>query len=202
MDEVKSRCLHQIERRHNALAGVKRRMAQSRFLTDEHEAALVQNVDSTAASLSRLADVIQGEDNFEELRAECRSIVDDHRVFVLVLPRVRLIVASDAELAAARRLTDVADRLQTQIDEAKADGRDTAEAERDLATMRNHIQVAQDHAGGVYASVINITPAQYNSNHEILDGARGAVRAAKDALRAAVAAGREVRQDLGEDEAQ
>ncbi|HVE94146.1 MAG TPA: hypothetical protein VNB24_04435 [Acidimicrobiales bacterium] len=200
MDEVKSRCLHQIQLRHEALANVKRRMARARFVTDEHEAALVQNIDATAASLSRLADVIQGEDNFEELRAECRSIVDDHRVFVLVIPRVRLVLASDAALGAAGRLTTAADHLQTEIDKAKSGGKDTAEAERDLARMRTHIATARDQASGVYGAVINLKPADYNANHDVLRPAREAVRAAKNELRAAVAAGREVRQGLGSSE--
>lgn len=200
MDEVKSRCLNQIQLRHEALANVKRRLARSRFVTDAHEAALVQNIDATASSLSRLADVIQGEDNFEELRAECRSIVDDHRVFVLVMPRVRLVLASDAALSAAGRLTTVADRLQTEIDQAKAEGKDTAQAESDLARMRTHIATAKDQADGVYGAVINLTPADYNANHEVLRPAREAVRAAKNELRAAVAAGREVGRGLGSSE--
>ena len=196
MDEVKSRCLHQIERRHEALTAVKRRLSRARFVTDQHEAALVQNIDSTASSLSRLADVIQGEDNFEELRAECRSIVVDHRVFVLVIPRVRLVLASDAALGAAGRLTTAADHLQAEIDKAKAEGRDTSEPESDLARMRTHIATAKDQADGVYGAVINLTPADYNANNEVLRPAREAVRNAKNELRAAVAAGREVRQGL------
>lgn len=196
MDEIKSRCLNQIELRQRAMAAAKRRLAQARFVTDSHEAALVQNIDATAASLSRLADTIQGEDNFEELRAECRSIVVDHRVFVLVLPRVRLVVASDAELAAARRLTDAATKFQAEIDKQKAEGKDTTEAESDLARMRAHTQSAHDHAVTVFDSVIGITPADYNANPNVLDAARTEVRAAKEDLRAAMAAAREVRHDL------
>lgn len=201
MDEIKSRCLRQIDLRHTALSRVKQRLANARFLTDTHEDALTQNIDATSASLSRLADVIQGEDNFEELREECRSIVMDHRVFVLVLPRARLLAAADAELAAANRLTEAAAQLQAKIDEAKAAGKDTTEAESDLARTRAHIANARDQADGVYDAVVGITPSQYNGNHEILQGTREAVRAAKNELRAAVAAAREVRQGLGDDAA-
>lgn len=199
MDEVKSRCLHEIERRQNDLSAAKRRLAQAEPLTDAHEGALVQNIDATSASLSRLADAIQAEDNFEELRAECRSIVVDHRVYVLVIPRARLVALSDAELAAAAKLTELAAKLQSRIDQAKAEGKDTAEAEADLARMRGHVQAARDYASGVYDSVIGITPAQYNANNQILDGPRQAVRAARDELQAAVEAAKEVRQDLGSD---
>lgn len=196
MDEVKSRCLRQIELRHTAMARVKQRISSSRFLSDDHEAALAQDLDATASSLSRLADAIQAEDDFDELRAECRSIVLDHRVFVLVMPHARLVTAADAALAAAARLTAVADRLQTRIDEAKGQGKDTAEAQSDLAQMRGHIAVAIDQADGVYDGVIGITPAEYNTNHQILDDPRRAVRACKDELRAAVVVGRKLRNDL------
>ncbi len=195
-DEVKSRCLNQIDRRQKALSAEKARLQNAKFLTDAHQSALEAINDKTSSGLATLADTIQGEDNFEQLRAECRQIVEDYRVFALVRPRTRLVLASDRELAAVTKLNGVADRIQSAIDKAKADGRDTAQAEASLATMRAAIASASDHADGVYGAVIDLKPADYNANNHVLDAPRSDVRAARDNLKQAVASGRDARHAL------
>ncbi|MEY2468548.1 MAG: hypothetical protein QOF21_1246 [Actinomycetota bacterium] len=196
VDEVKARCLAQIDRRQTALSAAKKRLDNSRFLTDAHQAALDANIEATASGLSSLADTIQGDTEMEQLRADCRKIIDDYRVFVLVIPRGRLVRASDGAIAAATRLTGVADRLQSAIDKAKADGKDTSKAEADLAKMKTAIASAKSHASGVYDAVIGLTPADYNANHDVLMPSRTNVRAAAAAIKEAVAAGRATREDL------
>lgn len=196
IDEVKRRCLAQIDRRHQALAMAKRRVAEARHLTDDHEAALIRNIENTAASLSRLADAVQAEDDFDELKAHCRSIVEDHRVFVLVLPRARLVVAADTAGAAASRLRELGDRFEPEVAEAEAEGHDMSQARSDLAALRDHVAVASERAGRVPDATLGITPAQYNANHQVLDGPRSDIRTARDNLRAALAAAKRVRAEL------
>ncbi len=196
VDGMKQRCLHQVDRRLRALAEEDRRLDNVGALTAAHRAALKAINAEVSSGLSSLADEIQAEDNAEELRAECRRIVTDFRVFVLVRPRARLVIASDRALAAATRLTGVADRIQEAIDDAKADGRDTAEAEAHLAAMQAAIGDAQNHASGVYEAVIHLTAADYNANSDVLDPARRSTRAAREELRTAVAEGRAARDAL------
>jgi len=196
IDGVKTRCLNQIDRRQRALSADKARLEKARFLTDAHQAALEAINNQTSSGLARLADVIQGEDNVEELRAECRQIVEGFRVFALVRPRSRLVTASDRAIAATTKLGGVADRIQAAIDQAKAENRDTAAAEASLATMRAAIATAASDAGGVYEAVIHLTPADYNANNAVLDRPRGKVRSARDSLKQAIAAGRDARQSL------
>lgn len=196
LDEVKSRCLRQIDQRQKALGADKQRLQNAKALTDAHQRALEAINDKTSSGLATLADTIQGEDNFEQLRAECRQIVEDYRVFTLVRPRTRLVLASDRELAAVPRLNGVADRIQSAIDKAKADGRDTKQAEASLAAMRGAIASASDHADGVYGAVIELKPADYNANNNVLDAPRSDVRAGRDNLKQAVASARDARQAL------
>jgi hypothetical protein len=196
IERVKTRCLAQIDRRQRALEAERKRLAEADALTDAHRAALTRINESTSNGLAALADEIQAEDNGEELRSECRRIVDDFRVFTLVRPRARLVLASDRELKAVERLTGVAADIQKAIDDAKADGRDTTEAEAKLAEMKDATATAQSEASGVFDSVIDITPADFNANHEVLDPARDAVKAAREAIRTAVSAGRAAMESL------
>lgn len=196
LDEVRSRCLSQIDRREKALSTEQTRVHNAKFLTDAHRKALETISNKTSSGLSTLADAIRGEDNFDELRAECRRIVEDYRVFVLVRPRTRLVLASDRELAAVAKLKGLADRVQSAIDKAKAKGRDTSAAEANLTTARTAAASVSSHASGVYAAVSDLKASDYNANNNVLDAGRAEVRAARDSLRQAVAAARDARHAL------
>jgi hypothetical protein len=194
IDRVKTRCLAAIDNRQHALVELDNRLDNRNNLTDEHRAALKRIDETTSAGLSALANTIQGEDNGEELRAECRQIVDDYRVFVLVRPRARLVIVSDRELAAVAKLRNAADRIQSAIDKAKSDGKDTTQAEADLATMRAAIDTAAQHAGAVYEEVIHLTPQNFTAG--ALDPGRNDTHAARDAIRHAAEAGHAAVRDL------
>jgi hypothetical protein len=187
VDRVKSRCLTAIDRRQQAIVELNRRLDGARNLNDAHAAALKQIDDNTSSGLASLANTIQGEDNGEQLRAECRQIVDDYRVFALVRPRARLVVVSDRELAAVDRLHAAADRIQAAIDKAKGEGKDTSQAEADLAAMRSATDTAAQHAGAVYEEVIHITPQSYNPG--VLTPGRDDTHAARDAIQSAAKSG-------------
>jgi hypothetical protein len=194
IDRVKTRCLAAIDHRQQAIVELNNRLDNRNNLTDDHKAALKSIDDQTSSGLAALANTIQGETDGTKLRAECHQIVDDYRVFVLVRPRARLVVAGDRELAAVAKLRDAATRIQNAIDKAKADGKDTTQAEADLATMKTAIDSAAQHAGAVYDEVIHLTPANYSQG--VLTRGRDDVHAARDAIRDAAKAGHAAVQDL------
>src|SRR5262249_17271343 len=136
IDRVKSRCLMAIDNRQQVLTQLDSLLNNRSSLTDAHHQKLQQIDDQTASGLTALANTIQGETDGSQLRTECYEIRDDFRVYVLVRPRARLVVAGDRELAAVNKLTDAATRIQSAIDKAKANGKDTTKAEADLATMK------------------------------------------------------------------
>ncbi|HVV38393.1 MAG TPA: hypothetical protein VHC63_17420 [Acidimicrobiales bacterium] len=194
VDRVKTRCLAAIDRRQQAIVELNNRLDNRSNLQDAHRSALKQIDDQTSAGLTALANTIQGDTTGEQLRTDCRAIVDDYRVFVLVRPRARIVVTGDRELAAIDKLTDAAGRIQTAIDKQKADGKDTSKAEADLATMKSAIATASQHAGAVYDEVIHITPQTYTQG--VLSAGRSDLQAGRDAVRSAAKAGHAAVADL------
>ncbi len=193
VDRVKARCLTQIQRRQTALTDMDNRIDQAKAIADDHRSALKRIDTQTSDGLTALASEIQGEDNVTELRAECRRIVEDYRVFALLRPRARVVLASDRELAAISRLHEVEDRLQAAID--KSD-KDTAAAEQHLASMKTAVDAAMGKAGGIYDSVIGLTPADFNANPDVLSGPVTSVRAARDDIKTAVSEAKATRAAL------
>jgi chromosome segregation ATPase len=184
-ESMKARCLAAIDTRLTALEAASGRLAEGQHVTDEHENTLSGIISDTAASLTLLAAEIGADTDAEALKADCRSIFEDHRVFALVLPRTRLVVASDTAVAAAGRLDQAADRIEQAIAKAEAAGKDVTQVKADLAAMRSEIDSARTTATDVPDSILGLTPANWNANHDVLVPAREALRSARADLKAA-----------------
>lgn len=192
---LRDRCLHAVDRRLDRLDRVNERVSNGRHLTDAHRTVLTDQLTATVESLTRLRDKITGESG-DALKQDCRSVAVDHRVYVLVLPRTRLVAAGDAELAAVGKFADVAKKFEEAIDKAASAGRDVAEERADLASMRSYVESARDGASGIAGSILDLTPADWNDDHTVLDPARKAAVDARLDLRSAHHLAREIRQDL------
>jgi hypothetical protein len=179
------RCMAEIDRRIVALDLRQRELIGAEHLTDAHRAALNANIDQTRAGLRTLRAQIANETDPAALKTECDSIWTGYRVFVLVLPRTRLVTVADREVFAAGRLTDAATKLQQAVDAAKAAGQDVAQAQTDLDAMKAKTASGQTTAAGVPDSILDLTPADWNANHDVLKPARTSDKAAHDDLKAA-----------------
>jgi hypothetical protein len=191
----RDRCLHAVDRRLDRLDRANERIRGARHLTDAHQTMLTDQLTATAASLTRLRGKIVSEAG-DALKEDCRSVAVDHRVYVLVLPRARLVAAGDAELAAVGKFVDVARKLEAAIDKAADAGRDMTEERADLASMRAYVDSARDGASGIAGSILDLTPADWNADHTVLDPARKAAIDARLDLRSAHRLANEIRQDL------
>jgi hypothetical protein len=90
----------------------------------------------------------------------------------------------------------VAKKLEAAIDKAADAGRDMTEQRADLASMRAYVDSARDGASGIAGSILDLTPADWNADHTILDPARKAAIDARLDLRSAHRLAKEIRQDL------
>jgi hypothetical protein len=194
--ERRSYCIAQIDRRVVALDRRQHELTSAKHLTDEHRAALNTNIDQTRSGLTALRDQIRTETDIDALKRECEAIWTDYRVFALVLPRTRLVTVADTEVFAAGRLTNVAGRLQAAIDKAATNGRDVTHAQADLDAMKAKVASAQSSAAGVPVSVLSLTPADWNANHDVLKPAHDALKSARGDLKAAVELAHKVVADL------
>jgi hypothetical protein len=185
IEDLRARCLAAIDVRLPALAAARNGLSGNEHVTDDHEAALVADIDQTAARLRDLATLIKADTDLAALRDHCRSILEDNRVFALVLPRVRLVVGADTATDAGAKLNDVAARLADAIAKAEAAGQDVGQAKLDLDMMKAHIASGVASAGSVPGAVLGLTPADWNADHEMLTPARQSLRSARADLKVA-----------------
>lgn len=196
IEDLRAGCLAAVDVRLPALAAARTALARHEHVTDDHEVALTADLDGTAARLRVLADAITADTELAGMRDHCRSIFEDNRVFALVLPRARLVAGADTATDAGAKLGDVAGKLAEAVEAAKAAGDDVTQAERDLDLMKAHIASGVASAGTVAGAVLDLTPADWNANHEVLTPARQSLRSARADLKVARDLAQNIRNQL------
>jgi len=182
----------EIDRRIATLTTLATRVAASRHLTDTDRARLSKEADNEKAGLTSLKTKINADTDLATLRTDVHAIVVDYRVYVLVVPQVRLTTAADAVLDLSDRFTTLDQRLHDRIARAKAAGNDVAALESALSDAEAKVAAAKQLAVPVPDQLGPLTPAGYPGNRSTLLSARQALRDARTDLRAARADVRQV----------
>jgi len=191
---AKARVTHRIDLRLAALARLDRRADRAEHLSAEHRDTLAVLIDENVAGLTELRGQVAEASTREQLRADVKSMVQDHRVFVLVLPQVRLTLVADRELAVVERLGQVHDRLAKLIEKAEAVGRDTRRAAESLDAMQAQLDAATEDVAGQVDRLLAIEPGPDGpAIRSAVDEIRESLRAARQDLRDAIGIARRIR---------
>jgi hypothetical protein len=180
VDGLKTAVSHRIDLRLVALNKDLTVVNDAQALTATHKSLLTTIITNDQSALTALKTKVAGETTLAALRADATSMVDDYRVFILVGPQVRLSVAGDVGDRAVGKAQQAHDKLATLVAAKKAQGKDTTQAEADLAAMQAAIDSAKSHLAGQVDTLLGIKPGP--------DGT--AIRAAVSAVRSAIGAAR------------
>jgi hypothetical protein len=179
----------EINRRFTTLTDLSAKITGSKVMTSSDAAALQGEITSTRSGLTSLKATIDAETNIAALKADIVKIATDYRVYLLVVPQVNLVGASDGVLAAQTRFATVNTNLTARIAAAKAAGKDTTAAQTDLDAMNAAVTQAVGLASPLPAALLPLTPAEYDGGtaSPVLNNARTALGQARDLLKSAVA---------------
>jgi hypothetical protein len=148
---------------------------------DADKTALVDRMQADITGLTSLDATIKADTTASAARTDAKKIFTDFRIYALVVPSTRMVVAADAvQDVAAPRLTTVADRLQARITKKNA----TAE-QPVLDDMKAKIADATTATEGMSQRHLALTPADWNANHGVLDSDLAKLKTARTDLRAA-----------------
>ena len=188
----------EINRRFETLTDLSSKITASKVMTSGHASTLQGEISSTRSGLTSLKATIDAETSVPALKLDIVKIAADYRVYLLVVPQVNLVNASDGVVATQTKFADVNTKLAARIAAAKAAGKDTTKAQNDLDAMNAAVTKAVGFASPLPAALLPLTPAQYNGGTAgpILSNARSALVQARDQLKAAVAAAAACRADL------
>lgn len=194
---VKAAAQARIDKRLHTLATLKTSIGDAKNLTDAHRTTLTSLVDSDTSGLTALRAKIDGEQTVEAVRADERSMVVDYRIYLLVAPKVRFTIASDAEAAAIESLRGVHNMLASAIAAAQAKGEDVSAEQSELTDLQHQIDAASAAIAGKADGLLAVTPsADASAMTAAVNPVRAAVRTARQDLRTAVADARQIHRQL------
>jgi len=182
---IKARCDAQVDRRLATIADLERVIDQARDLTGAHRGTLHQLLAGDRSGLQALRAKIDADGDAATLRSDCHKIVTDYRIYVLVAPKVRLVIAADRVAAIAARFDQLAPKVQSRIDAAKARGQDVTALQSALDDAKAKVADARSKTAGLADQVLALDPGGYPGNRSTLQSARQAMFAARQELLAA-----------------
>jgi hypothetical protein len=147
---------------------------QSTVFTTADKSALLSELTGTISGLQALATTIANETAVAAFHTEVAGIYANFRVYALVLPQVHLIRASDQLGADVTGFQKVQALLQARVNGNPA----AAAPMADLATQITAIQTT---TSGLSATLLGLTPAEWNANHTILSAPHQQVVTARKA---------------------
>lgn len=184
-EAAKQRALETIEKQLRALDGLSSKVAGSRFITNEHAAALHGDIARAIGGLETLSNEIEAATTWPRLRALIEKI-DDWKIAQVLAPKTTQVIASDSLVAASRKLETYSGMLENVIGRFEDAGHDVDEAWRLLEEMDDQIAEGFRLADPVAENVIGLTAADWPDPAEgILGQGRTDLKAAGDSLKSA-----------------
>ena len=175
LDTLKQACEGAIDRRLTSLGDLQGKVSSSTYLTGGDKATLLGEIGAENDGLATLRVKIAADTDRATLVADCKSIVEHYRVYLLMIPKAHLMIASDAAAVIGQKLTDVATKLQTDIDRAKSAGKDTADAQQDLNNLKAAISAgtgASAPVDGILNFTLPLSPSEYAADQQNVKTAR------------------------------
>jgi hypothetical protein len=170
-------------------------LAAYKDVPDAARTTLTQVVSTDVSALTALKAKVAGETTVAAVRADGKAMVDDYRVYVLVVPKVHLTHALDVESTALARLVKVHDALADRL--AKDATADTTANKALLADMTTVIQAADARIDGKDAGLLALTPGpDGKALTASVKDVSGAAKDARDDIKKAVTDAKTVRDAL------
>ncbi|MEA2534972.1 MAG: hypothetical protein QOJ93_2783 [Actinomycetota bacterium] len=199
VDALKQTCEAGIDKRLASLGELQGKVSSGTYLTAGSKATLLREIGAENDGLGALRVKVAGDTDRPTLVADCKSIVEHYRVYLLMIPKAHLMIASDAAAAIGQKLSDLAARLQADIEKATAAGKDTAVAQRDLHNLNAAVSAGTAGAApvdGLVNFTLPLNPSEYPADEQSVKTARTDIGAAHTNFVQARSDARQVVADL------
>jgi hypothetical protein len=180
----------EIDRRNQNLADAAAHIAAMKNLSETDKASIAATVTNNVNALTALKAKIDADTDAETLKTDLQSITGSYRVYALLMPQLRIIVASDRIVTVAGEMQAFGEKLNARIIAAESAGADMTAAKASLADLAAKISDAQAQAQASVTAVATLQPDEGDTtkmaaNIKALQSARATVVAGQKDLIAA-----------------
>ncbi len=195
IDAIKARALQAIDNRLQRVDRLEEAVENHKdHLIGNHYGQLNSKLATTEAGLEQLARKIEDATTLEELRELIPQIWEDFRVYVLLTPQVKLVIASDVAVHVGEKAGEISVRLAEAIQKAEDAGYDVGEAWELLGEFDEMVASAVAQAAPVADAVLPLTPEDWNNGtaQPVLEEARQDIREAHESFKTARQTAKEI----------
>ena len=187
LSALKAKAAAAISVRESALGVAVTDVGANRYLTSADRTEILSVLTTDEGDLTALGAQIAADTTYAQTLADYKTIFTTYRVFALRLPQARFAEsADDLTGTVLPHLTDAQARLQVLLSGPDS-GKDTPTVQALMADLAAQINTVNSDTSGLSATVLAITPAQYDANNAILSGPRAQLATARAAAHQAEA---------------
>lgn len=157
---AKEKANKEIDRRIASLTALLARIEQMTKVTAELKANIKSTVQAQIDGLVQLNAKIDADTDLATLKADVKMVTDSYRIYVLVMPQVRIAAATDRMITIVNMMNSVGVKLTARVNTAKAAGADTAALDAALTDLASRLTSVQAHAQAGFNLVAPLVPDQ------------------------------------------
>lgn len=189
LERLKRRGATAIRLRLDSLGALRGSLTEASGVGDADRAALLNDIDTTASELEAVGTTLAASTTYRSASDAVATIIDRHRVYSVVMPKVHLVIGAGLVVEAADVLDGVNAQLASNVDD---------EAAGELLT-RSSADVAQARAAvaALASSVLDLDAAGWPGNEVALDAGKRALVSARSDLGGALGSTAEVASSVG-----
>ncbi len=190
-----NRADREITRRITALTDVAAKVQTMTKISDSEKSSIAADVSAEIANLNTLKAKIDAETNMTALRTDIKSIANEYRIYILIIPVSRIQVAADKIDTVVSSYAAFSSKLAARIASAQAAGKDVTALNASLGDMNAKTTDANAQANAAVSLTANLKPD--NGDQTILQSNQAAIKSARADIQAALADLKTARKDAG-----
>lgn len=168
------------------------KVTADKTLTDSDRATILKTLNADLDGMKSTESTIAADTDAAAAAKDYATIFTAYRVYAVALPQSRAAAAADRMTSTAiPRLTTAQKKLSDAL-AGKFASKSTDALQADLADMTKQIDAASALLDGLAADALAVTPATYNSNHDVMKPIRADIATAVADLKKAHADGKTV----------
>jgi hypothetical protein len=176
----------EIGRRLSTLNALSAKVSSATKLSSADQASLSSEISTEIDGLNGLKTKLDADTTASDAKTDAQAIINDYRVYALIVPKVNLVKTADDQQVAESKLSALAVKLQARISTAQTAGKNVTSLQGELASLNSKVAAAQAISSNIESAVVNLQPSDYNSNHSVLSGDRDQLKTAQADIQAAV----------------
>ena len=186
-----ARADQEIDRRIKNLNDLSARIGEMQKVSDANKASIQGTISAQIADLSTLKAKIDADTVLSDLKTDVQSITKAYRIYMLILPQIRMIAAADRVATVAGQMAALEVKLAARITSSTGDTSSLLAADADLKTK---LIDANNQAQAAVNVVIALKPD--NGDATIAASNRAALKDAQSKIKAAVQDFMAARKDI------